>query len=71
MAGGKTKSFTTNDWTLFCRFYDLKNNPEYGYCHEVGNSNQYTYTQKTVDLIVAKIAENPAGIIDDLKRSQR
>lgn len=66
-ANGEDKEFTSKDWALFMRFYDLKNDKEYGYCHEVGNSRQHTYSMKTVDFIFGLIEQNPDGIIDDLK----
>lgn len=68
-AAGEPKRFTTNDWALFMRFYDLKHNAEYGYCHKVGNSETFTYSMKTVDFIVGEISKNPEGVIDVLKMS--
>ena len=69
-AKGESKHFTTNDWALFMGFYHLKDEPRYGYKHELGpKTAQYTYSQATVDLIVEQIRENPEGIIDDLKRA--
>lgn len=67
MAGGEQKKFTSNDWKLFMRFYDLKSNRDYSYCHQIGSTCNYTYSMKTVDFIVDTIAGNPGGIIDDLK----
>lgn len=66
-ASGKEKKFTTNDWRLFMKFYDLKDNQRYGYCHEIGSTTSHTYSMRTVDFIVDTIAQNPEGIIDDLK----
>ena len=66
-AGGVSKNFTSGDWALFMKFYDLKNNRDYGYCHKVGNSEIYTYSMKTVDFIVEQISANPEGVIDELK----
>lgn len=66
-ASGKAKAFTTMDWALFMKFYDLKHNDEYGYCHKVGNTEIYTYSMKTVSFIMEQISANPEGVIDELK----
>lgn len=67
MASGEQKSFTSNDWRLFMRFYDLKHKPEYGYSHAISQSESYTYSMKTVDFIMEQIKANPGSVIDDLK----
>ncbi len=71
MACGKTKNFTQNDWSLFMRFYDFKNNSEYAYCHVIGNGKNYTYSRKVIDFIVNTIVGNPEEIIDSLKEALR
>lgn len=68
-SNGKEKSFTSNDWKLFMNFYDLKHSRDYAYCHQIGRQTQYTYSMRTVDMIVERIKENPSGVIDDLKGS--
>lgn len=70
-SSGESKAFTQNDWSLFMKFYGLKDNQEYGYPHKIGESQQYTYSMKTVDLIVDLIKENPDGVIDDLKSAMK
>ena len=66
-ANGHSKKFTTGDWSLFMKFYNLKDDKRYGYRHEIGAQRSCTYSMQTVDFIVGKIKENPDGIIDDLK----
>jgi len=67
---GEEKKFTQADWTLFMKFYDLKEKKEYGYKHQLGTkSEQCTYSFRTVEMIVQKILENPDSIIDDLKKA--
>lgn len=51
------------------KFYDFKNNKDFGYGHKIGNSSQYTYSMKTVEYIVGEIEKNPEGIIGDLKKA--
>lgn len=70
-AHGRTKNFTTNDWALFMKFYDLKQDSSYSYEHRIGSQSQYTYSMRAVDLIVEQIIKNPSGIIDDLKEGLR
>lgn len=67
MASGEPKSFTRSDWALFMKFYGYKDDPQYGYCHEISKSIQYTYSMRTVEHIIDTIAANPEGVIDDLK----
>ena len=67
-ASGESKRFTTNDWKLFLKFYHFKEEQKYGYRHRVGpNTEGYTYSSRTIDLIVEQIELNPDGIIDELK----
>lgn len=66
-ASGEAKDFTSSDWALFMKFYDLKNNEEYGYCHKYGKTDLHTYSMKTVDFIVESISRDPDNIIDELK----
>lgn len=68
MARGEAKNFTQSDWNLFCKFYGFKNDREFGYCHQVNTTKNYTYSMKVVDFIVDRIRENPSGIIDGLKK---
>lgn len=70
-ANGEEKTFTRNDWTLFMTFYDFKNNKDFGYAHEIGNSKQYTYSMRTVEHIVREIEQDPEGIIEDLKSAMK
>ena len=69
MAGGEPKSFTTNDWKLFMRFYDFKSQQKYAYKHIVGKTESYTYSMATVDFILSVISDSPDTIIDDLKNA--
>ncbi len=71
MASGKHKKFTTNDWRLFMKFYDLKSKSEYSYCHTIGNSKNYTYSMKTVDFIIEQILADPENVIDNLKQVEK
>lgn len=73
-AGGVAKNFTKNDWALFMKFYDFKQDDQYGYAHRLGNKSssiQYTYSQKTIDFIFDLIRQNPKNVIDILKNKQK
>lgn len=68
-ANGESKHFTSNDWRLFMRFYSLQDDPMYAYLHEMGGKDRrYTYSERTISMIVENIRSNPEGIIDDLKK---
>ena len=72
MHHGMSKTFTTADRDLFIKFYGMKDNPDYAYCHEIGQSVQshrYTYSMRAVDFIVSVIESKPDGIIEDLKKA--
>ena len=57
-------SFVLN---LFMNFYDLKRNDKYAYCHVVGNTKSYTYSQACVEFIVNEIKKDPDNIVASLK----
>ncbi|MEE0706956.1 MAG: DUF3644 domain-containing protein [Adlercreutzia sp.] len=65
--GGEKKNFTTAHWALFMKFYGFKDNKDFGYCHDLGNTQNYTYSMHTVDFIVQTIGENPDDVINSLK----
>lgn len=64
---GNPKSFTSNDWKLFMKFYGIKDDPSLTYRHEVSNTPSFSYSMKAVDMIVDMIKGSPDTIIDDLK----
>lgn len=64
---GYKKGFNSYVLNLFIKFYDLKSNPRYVYCHIVGNNKSYTYSQSCVEFIVKEIEKDPVNIVESLK----
>lgn len=56
---------------LFIKFYDIKGNEKYSYCHTIGNQEHYTYSQQFVDFIVNEIKKNPKIFVDSLKETNK
>lgn len=52
--------FTSNDFQLFVKFYNLKQDPSYCYHYEIGN--RFGYSSKVIDLISKEIIKNPSII---------
>lgn len=68
LSHGKPHDFTSNDWKLFMKFYGIKEDKSLCYEHNVTSTPSYSYSMKTVDLIVEHIEDDPAHIIEDLKK---
>ncbi len=65
------RCFTTNDFTLFCKYYDIKNNPKLCYVHHIYSQPQYTYSLQAIDFIVEEIKKDPENIIRNLKNAKK
>lgn len=63
--------FNNYHFMLFTKFYNLKENTEYCYSHKIGNKTHCTYSNKTIDLIIREIKNNPTDIIAHLKNSTK
>lgn len=57
--------FTSHDFQLFAKFYDVKTNPKYCYYYKLGN--RYGYSTQLVDFLVSEIKKDPEHIIQSLK----
>ncbi|MBR5682906.1 MAG: DUF3644 domain-containing protein [Ruminococcus sp.] len=64
---GDKRNFTANDFSLFCKYYDIKNNPKLCYAHKIYAQPQYTYSIQAIDFIVEEIKKDPENIIQNLK----
>ena len=63
--------FNKSDLSLFIKFYDIKNNPEFTYAHtKNGQITMYTYSPKLINFITDQIKNNPGGIIAEIKERQ-
>lgn len=68
---GATKEFNQEHFKLFCKYFDLKNKPEYCYPHTQFANTTYTYSQRTIDFIVDEIRKDPENIISNIKERLR
>lgn len=59
-----TGKFTSRDFQLFVKFYDLKQDSKYCYHYEIGN--RFGYSSKVIELISKEIIKNPS-IVPHLK----
>lgn len=69
--GEVRNSFTSNDLTLFIKFYDLKNDATYSYAHKTdGKTTHYSYSSALIEFIVDKIKKDPTETIRKLSKSR-
>lgn len=55
---------------LIIDFYSIKSDEKYSYCHKIGKSENYTYSQKFVDFIISEIEKDPQHFVESLKKSK-
>lgn len=65
--GSRQSKFTQNDFQLFNKFYNLKNNEKYSYHINVGN--RFCYSTNIVELIYDEIKKDPEHIVQNLKNA--
>ena len=61
------RKFNSNDFNLFCKYYNIKENPKLCYVHKIYSQPQYSYSLQTIDFIVDEIKKDPDNIILNLK----
>lgn len=61
------RKFTTGDFQLFLKFYELKTNERYTYKHVIGNQISYSYSYATIEFIVNEVRKDPKNIIKNVK----
>lgn len=66
---GRTVTFNTFHFSLFCKYYGLKENPKLCYVYKVNSAPSYGYSIQAIDFIVEEIAKGPDHIIENLKES--
>lgn len=64
---GKRHVFNSYIFNLFVNFYDLKHKDNYCYRYNNGNIHYFSYSQKTIDLIIDAIRKDPEHIVQSLK----
>ena len=65
---GYKNGFNQYVLSLIIDFYHIKQNDKYAYCHKIGNTEQYTYSQQFVDFIVSEIQKDPQHFVESLRR---
>lgn len=63
----KNIGFNTNDFQLFIKFYDIKQNDKFTYHIKVGN--RFCYSQQLIDFIFNELKKDPEYIILNLKKA--
>ena len=63
----KRHSFNKYLFDLFVKFYNLKQDPAYCYEYNIGSSKFYSYSDKTINLIMDQIKKGPEHVVQDLK----
>lgn len=60
--------FNNYTFTLFCKYFNLKENKKYCYKYNLYPSNPtYSYSQATIDFIITEIKKDPEHIVQNLK----
>ena len=59
---GNPTTFNQTQFVNFCKYYNLKEDPQYGYKHE--QFKQYTYSQQAIEFIYERLEENPKDILN-------
>lgn len=67
MLDGSPVSFNMHHFTLFTKYYDMKENPRFCYTFKVQATPTYSYSIQAIDFIVDEIKKDPENIIRNLK----
>lgn len=68
MHQGSSVVFTSHHFSLFCKYYGIKEDPKLCYVYTVTKYPTYGYSIQAIDFIVAEIEKDPANIIANLKK---
>ena len=69
VGGEPKKSFTTSDFQLFVKAYDMKHGERYAHNTSMENEQpRYAYSQQAIDDILSIIRQDPMSVIDRLKK---
>ena len=61
------KSFNQYVLNLIIDFYKIKDEPKYAYCHKIGNSTHYTYSEQFIEFVLIEIKKDPYNFVESLK----
>jgi len=64
---GEHKKFTSNDFTLFCKYFNIKQDPKQCYTYTLNAAPTYSYSIHAVNFIYEEIKKDPENIIQNLK----
>lgn len=53
----QNKKFTKDTFNLFCKYFNIKNNPNFSYHFEV--ANRYSYSYSLIERILQTISDDP------------
>ena len=62
------KSFNQYILNLITDFYKIKDEQKYAYCHKIGNSTHYTYSEQFIEFILIEIKKDPHNFVESLKK---
>lgn len=62
------KSFNQYVLNLIIDFYKIKDEQKYAYCHKIGNSTHYTYSEQFIEFILIEIKKDPYNFVESLKK---
>lgn len=66
-ANGKPASFNGYHFSLFSKYFRIKENERFCYVYQVSSQPQYSYSQQAIEFIFDEIKKAPDKIIGDLK----
>ena len=62
------KVFNQYVLNLIIDFYKIKDEPKYSYCHKIGNSTHYIYSEQFIEFILSEIKKDPHNFVESLKK---
>ena len=68
LQNGIATEFNSHHFSLFCKYYSIKENEKLCYVYRVNKSPNYGYSIQAIDFIVTEIEKDPSNIIDNLKK---
>lgn len=64
--------FTANDFQLFNRYYNLKNDENYAYNTQMSDEMpRFSYSEQTIEMIVKVLSDDPVNALDSLKKKNK
>lgn len=63
--------FNSYCFSLFCKYYKIKDNSKLCYAYKLHAQPQYSYSLQAIDFIVDEIKKDPENIIQNLKNAKK